>query len=185
MEEEASRGFESQGVKPEDGVFHRSCEIRYIGQYHEVEVDVPSGDLSAADIEIAIDAFHDRHKELYTFNMHWKGVEFLTFRVRATAPKKPIRMSSSEVSGPDASGAIKSYRKAWFDGQNLDTPVYDGPKLAAGNEIQGPAIIEEATTTVVVPVSYRCTVDNIRGYQLELKSKSEAQAEAASAGAIK
>jgi N-methylhydantoinase A len=170
MEEEATDGFVSLGIKPEDGVFHRTCEVRYVGQYHEVEVDVPSrSKLTEADIKTAIDAFHDRHKELYTFNMHWKGVEFLTFRVRATAPKKPIHMKSSEVSGPDASAAIKSRRQAWFDGERRETPVYDGAKLAAGNVIDGPAIIEEPTTTVVIPASYHCTVDNIRGYQLELK----------------
>jgi len=173
MQDEAATGFQSLGVKPEDGVFHRSCEIRYIGQYHEVEVDVPAGELTAADMDDVINAFHDRHKELYTFNMHWKGVEFLTFRVRATAPKKPIEMKSAEIAGPDASAAIKGHRQAWFDGQELDTPVYEGAKLVAGNVIEGPAIVEEVTTTVVVPVSYRCTVDNIHGYQLELKSKAQ------------
>ena len=175
MQEEASAGFHTLGVKPEDGVFHRTCEIRYIGQYHEVEVDVPEGELTAADIETAINAFHDRHKELYTFNMHWKGVEFLTFRVRATAPKKPIQMKSDEIAGPDPSAAIKGHRQAWFDGEERDTPVYDGAKLTAGNVIEGPAIVEEVTTTVVVPASYRCTVDDIRGYQLELKSKAQAE----------
>ena len=176
MQSEAADGFASLGVKPEDGVFHRSCEIRYIGQYHEVEVDMPDGHLSAGDIETAIQAFHDRHKELYTFNMHWKGVEFLTFRVRATAPKKPIQMQSDEIGGPDGSAAIKGHREAWFEGELRDTEVYDGTRLAAGNVIQGPAIIEEVTTTVVVPVSYQCTVDNIHGYQLELKAKNPADA---------
>jgi len=173
METEALDGFAALGVKPEDGEFQRTCEVRYIGQYHEVEVDMPEGDLTAASVETAIQAFHKRHKDLYTFNMEWKGVEFLTLRVRATAPKKPIEMKSNEISGPDGSAAIKGHRKAWFDGKQHDTPVYDGLKLLAGNKFDGPAIIEEATTTVVVPASYHCTVDNIRGYQLELKSKSQ------------
>ncbi len=173
MQHEAADGFAALGVKPKDGKFHRTCEVRYIGQYHEVEVDMPDGDLQAADIDTAIQAFHDRHKEMYTFNMLWKGVEFLTFRVRATTPKKPIRMKSNEFAGVDGSAAIKGHRKAWFDGKPQDTPVYDGEKLAAGNEFDGPAIIEEATTTIVVPSSYRCTVDNIRGYQLELKSQGQ------------
>ncbi len=173
MHEEAAEGFHTVGVKPEEGVFHRTCEVRYVGQYHEVEVDVPDGELTEADIETAIQAFHDRHKELYTFNMHWKGVEFLTFRVRATAPKRPFHLQKTEVAGVDASGAIKSHRQAWFDGKEYETPVYDGGKLAAGNKFEGPAIIEEVTTTVVVPVSYNCTVDNIRGYQLALKSLNQ------------
>jgi N-methylhydantoinase A len=173
MQDEAVDGFSALGVKPEDGVFHRTCEVRYIGQYHEVEVDMADGDLTASDIETAIQAFHDRHKEMYTFNMEWKGVEFLTFRVRATAPKKPIEMKNNKTAGPDGSAAIKGHRKAWFDGEQVDTLVYDGALLEAGNILEGPAIIEEVTTTVVVPSSYRCTVDNIRGYQLELKSKAQ------------
>ncbi len=173
MQNQAADGFSALGVKLEDGVFQRTCEIRYIGQYHEVEVDMPDGDLTASGIETAIQAFHDRHKEMYTFNMEWKGVEFLTFRVRATIPKKRIEMKSNKTAGPDGSAALKSHRKAWFDGEQVDTPVYDGALLEAGNILEGPAIIEEVTTTVVVPSSYRCTVDNIRGYQLELKSKGQ------------
>ncbi len=63
--------------------------------------------------------------------------------------------------------------KVTVDGKEYETPVYDGGKLAAGNKFEGPAIIEEVTTTVVVPVSYNCTVDNIRGYQLELKTLNQ------------
>lgn len=183
METEALAGFKSLGIKPEDGVFHRTCELRYIGQYHEVEVDVPDGELDDAAIKAVIQAFHDRHKELYTFSMHWKGVEFLTFRVRATAPKKTIKMRANRIGGADASAAIKGSRKACFDGRSLATPVYDGNKLVSGNRIEGPAIIEEATTTIVIPASYRCTVDDIRGYQLELKVMAQSQEVRAVAGA--
>ena len=48
----------------------------------------------------------------------------------------------------------------------MNTPVYDSRILRAGNVISGPAIIEEATTTVVVPRAYRCTVDKYRSYLL-------------------
>jgi len=47
------------------------------------------------------------------------------------------------------------------------TPVYDGPALMAGNTIQGPAVIEEPTTTVLIPRRFVCTVDAYGNYVLE------------------
>ena len=47
-----------------------------------------------------------------------------------------------------------------------DTPVYDGARLAAGHTLAGPAIIEERTTTVVIPPSFACRVDRWKNYLL-------------------
>ena len=47
-----------------------------------------------------------------------------------------------------------------------DTPVYDGEKILAHNVIPGPAIIEETTTTVVIPEAYVCSVDKYKNYVL-------------------
>ncbi len=166
MESEALGGFEQLHVAPEDGVFTRTAELRYIGQFHEVEVDVPNGKLSEADLEQVIENFHKKHEDLYTFNMRWKGVELLTFRLRATAPKAPFELSKVAKGKKDASAALKRRRQCWFDGKEIDTPVYEGGKLLAGNQIDGPAIIEELTTTVVVPNNFTLAVDNRRNYIL-------------------
>ena len=45
-----------------------------------------------------------------------------------------------------------------------ETTVYDGARLRAGDRLHGPAIIEEATTTVVVPSRYELEVDEVRNY---------------------
>jgi N-methylhydantoinase A/oxoprolinase/acetone carboxylase beta subunit len=44
--------------------------------------------------------------------------------------------------------------------------VYDGAQLVAGCRFNGPAIIEETTTTVVIPASYSCAVDQWKNYIL-------------------
>ena len=96
--------------------------------------------------------------------MPWQKVELLTFRLRATTPKAPFEMRRIESGGADPSGAIKRNRMAWFDGEAVDTTVYDGALLRAGNEFHGPAMIEETTTTVIVPTRYAVTVDEYRNY---------------------
>jgi N-methylhydantoinase A len=169
MEGEASGGFAELQVAAKDGVYSRTAELRYVGQFHEVEVDVPSGSLTTKNLEEVVENFHQRHEALYTFNMRWRGVEFLNFRVRATAPKAPFNLSSVAEGGPDASAALKRQRQCWFGGKQVDTPIYDGQKLLSGNQIVGPAIIEETTTTVVIPPRFSCTVDHRRNYLLTQK----------------
>lgn len=166
MEREARAAFAALGVAPEQVTVRRSVDARYIGQFTEVEVAMPGGTVSPESVDSALQAFHERHLQLYTFNMPWKGVEFLTFRLRATVPKIPFELRRVERGTADASKALKRSRRAWFDGGEIDAPVYDGAKLRSGNVIQGPALIEETTTSVVIPSNYRCTVDDWRNFVL-------------------
>ena len=189
MEQEAIAGFEEMGYRAEDVSFARTADLRYIGQFHEVEVEMPldpgqdlsktaettfrasvfrdAGGMRMLDaVEEAIDNFHAKHYDLYTFNMPWQGVELLTFRLRATVPKAPFELHRIPEGGPDPSAALKSHRDCWFGGERVSTPVYDGGLLKAGNQVVGPAIIEEPTTTVVVPASFVAEVDAQRSYHL-------------------
>lgn len=172
MEEEALGAFRSMRVSSEHVVFSRSADMRYMGQFREVEVEVPGGELSSKDLEVAVENFHKKHEHLYTFHMPWKGVEILTFRLRATAAKAPFQLRKIAEGTPDASAALKRDRSSWFNGRQVKTPVYAGDKLRAGNRIQGPAIIEEATTTVVIPESFSCSVDHWKNYVLRRQNRS-------------
>ncbi len=166
MEAEALEGFRANGIPREQVMFSRTAEMRYGGQFHEVEVQLSGGDFSAAQLEETVNEFHRQHEKLYTFQMPWKYVEFLTFRLRASAAKAPFHLRQIEKAGGDSAPAVKRRRACWFQGRQVDTPVYDGGRLLAGCRFKGPAIIEETTTTVVVPASFRCTVDQWKNYLL-------------------
>jgi N-methylhydantoinase A len=166
MEAEALEGFHANDIPPEQVVFSRTADMRYGGQFHEVEVELSSADLTASELEDTLKKFHERHEALYTFGMPWKSVEFLNFRLRATAARAPFRLREVGRGGPESAMALKRRRSCWFDGRDVDTPVYDGARLLAGYRFNGPAIIEETTTTVVVPASHLCTVDQWKNYLL-------------------
>jgi len=172
MEQEAIDAFGAMGVAAEDVSFNRTADLRYLGQFHEVEVEVPSGIVDGDALEAAIENFHVRHEQLYTFNMKWQAVELLTFRLRATTPKAPFELSRIGSGGADASGAIKRRRTVYWDGVPTDTPVYDGALLRAGNGFEGPAIVEETTTTVVVPPAYTVEVDPFKNYVMTRRIES-------------
>jgi len=65
---------------------------------------------------------------------------------------------------PDASKAIWTRRNCYFNGRWVDTPIYDGQKLDEGNNIPGNAIIEEPTTTTVIPAGHSCHVDEFGNF---------------------
>lgn len=166
MEAEAFASFDEIGVKHEDVTLARTIDIRYIGQFHEIEVDVDGGKISQQATDKATERFAEKHEALYTFSMPDNDTEILTLRLKATTPNAPFHLNEREIGNKDPSAALKLERQCYFNGKAISTPVYDGVKLLSGNVIPGPAIIEETTTTVVVPESYDCMVDKYDGYLL-------------------
>jgi N-methylhydantoinase A len=181
MEREALAGFAELGILPDLVAFSRSADLRYVGQFHEVEVEVPLGELTDSSIEAAVENFHGEHEALFTFNMPWQAVELLTFRLRATVPKAAFELTRIAEGADDASHALKRSRRAWFDGAELQVPVYDGELLRAGNRLAGPAIIEETTTTVVVPGRHALTVDPLKNYVIRRDEGASTEGELAQA----
>jgi len=166
MEEEALASFRSHGVAAKDVVLKRTADLRYVGQFHEVEADVGNGKLTQRDIDATVADFGRQHEEMYTFSMSWKAVEILTLRLKAVTPKAPFVLAEIKMGGKDPKPALKRQRICRFDGRDIDTPIYDGEKILGGYVIAGPAIIEETTTTVVIPESYVCAVDKYKNYVL-------------------
>ncbi len=169
MEVEALGDCKTMGIPVSDLALVRTADMRYLGQFHEVEVGgLPGGDLEPQNIQALVQGFHERHHELYTFSMPFRGVEFLNFRLKAIARKAEFSLGAISQGTEDPSSALKRKRPCFFKeyGGYTETPVYDGERLLAGNTIQGPAIIEEKTTTVVIPKAFTCQVDPFKNYVL-------------------
>lgn len=167
MEEEAYAAFRELDVAAERLVLSRSAELRYNRQFHELEVPVPPGPVTADTVAEVVEVFHRRHEASYRFSMHGQEIEFLTFRLKASVPHAPVRPRRIAGGGPDATGALKRRRECWFDGRRVDTHVYNGDRLQSGNVVVGPAIVEERTTTVVVPAGFSCRVDSVKNYFIQ------------------
>lgn len=169
METEAREVLAEIGIAPRDTVFRRSMDMRYVGQFHEMEVfDVPPGEIGAKELDEITEAFHKRHKDLFTFNMPGREVEFLNVRLKATARQERLKLAEIPRATGGAAEALKRHRPILWDLAKgyEETPIYDGTKLACGHKIPGPAVIEEPATTVVIPGSYVCAVDGVKNYIL-------------------
>lgn len=149
--------------------FVRSADLRYVGQFNEVEVDSPGGPVTRLSIEAVGEAFHRKHEETFAFAMPGRQIEVVYLRVRAIAATPAIQLREI-ASGPESvDGARKADRRCYFGraiGWRL-TPVYDGDALAGGNKIAGPALIEEAGSTILVPNGARAEVDPFGNYLIQ------------------
>ncbi len=161
---EALKEFEVLNVSRKDLTLIKTADLRYAGQYHEVEVNLHEGDITAEDIQKLTEEFHKTHAELYTFSMPWVPVEIRNLRLIAKSKGQKIQVEKIEAGTADASRALKPKRLACFNGKYQETNIYDAEKLKAGNVISATAIIEHPLTTTVIPEGWQCTVDEYGNY---------------------
>ncbi len=167
MMEQALAEFKAFGAERKNLDITKSMEMRYQAQFHDVEVTgIPGGLLTIEDMEQAVEAFHQRHEELYTFSLRFYHVELRSLRIIVKVVRPDIAMKEIATGTDNPSGAFKRKRPCFFDGGFVTTLAFEGEKLKAGNVIKGPAIIEETTTTVVIPKLWNCRVDKYGNYSI-------------------
>lgn len=164
MMEEALADCKTLKISKEEVVFSQSADLRYQGQYHEIQMDLPAGEVTAASIEKVVRDFHKRHEELYTFALPWVPVEFRNLRLIAKVNVKKMGIKKVPQRTRDSSKALKRSRPCFFNNRFVDTPVYDSSRLKPGALIRGPAVVEEPTTTVVIPKGFDCRLDEYENY---------------------
>jgi N-methylhydantoinase A len=166
MEAQGDSTLEKEGVLQERRRFVRRMDVRYFGQFREVEVELPGGPVTQDTLAAGIGAFHTRHKEMYGYSDPDYPIEFMNFRVAAIGRIDGVTLKKIPQGGKDPSHALKARRRAFFEEAHgdVDTRVYDGERLLAGNLLEGPCIVEEKTTTIVVPPGFRIVVDEYGNY---------------------
>jgi len=157
-----------ENISSERMKFSYSCDLRYQGQYHEIEIPTPmSDDVFKLDkLPELLNAFDQKHDMLYGYNMAGSPVDLICVRVVAEGVVDKIHFKEVPFLGEDASSAIKDNRKIYYHKNYLTVPIYDGSKVGHGHKIKGPAIIEEATTTIFVTPDYEMTADRYSNYLL-------------------
>ena len=157
-------------------VLSHSADLRYVGQFNEVEVPAfEGGNVTAQNLQTLVDHFHTQHDALYGYNMRGAPVELINLRVTIRGiTEKPV-LEKLPAGGPDPSTAQTGKRKAYFGGEFIEVPVYDGLQLINGNLVQGPAIVVQPTTTILVTPEYDLLCDEFGNYLLSPKGKDMEQ----------
>ena len=159
LEKASLENLQRSGLTSDRIRFIRAADMRYVGQEHTVRVPVPNmSENSLADLERRFDEIHER---TYEHALPGTPTEFVNLRLAAIHEmSKPIlhRIGPGEA---DSTASIKELRPVYFQeaGDVMDCRIYDREKLVAGNRINGPAIVEEWNSTVIVFPGQHLEVD--------------------------
>lgn len=163
MEAEGQALLMDSGVAPADIVHRREADMRYVGQGHEIRVPLAADALGPSEGKALKSRFETTYRDLYERSAPPVGIEILNWRVVSSGPSPDVRLQAPR--GDDgvrtAEDARKGHRRAWFPETEgfTSTAIYDRYRLKPGMGFEGPAIVEERESTVIVGPGARCHLD--------------------------
>ena len=160
MEAEGRDLLRGSGVADTDIRVRRLCEIRYAGQGHEVTVELPGGSLGPDEADRLATLYRKEYRRLYNREGPDVPLEALTWRLEVAAPQPEIRLEGEE-DGEATSGGQKGVRDIYLPEEEgfREVPVYDRYRLGPGSAFEGPAVIEEKESTVILGPEGRAQID--------------------------
>ncbi|RLC29879.1 MAG: hydantoinase/oxoprolinase family protein [Deltaproteobacteria bacterium] len=142
-------GFEKERI-----VLERTVKMRYGMQVHELRVPVKRKKYTDEDMQLLSDDFEKRYEQIYGKDTGYRegGIDIVSFEVEAVGLLNKPKIRKNALKGADSSHAVREKRDVFFRGAGgfVPTNIYDMTRLEAGNIIEGPAVIEVPTTTVVI-----------------------------------
>ncbi|MFI9847465.1 hydantoinase/oxoprolinase family protein [Nonomuraea sp. NPDC051941] len=131
-----------------------AADLRYSGQAYELRVAL---DPDRLDVEAVSEAFHAEHERLYGFRDPSATIELGTARLGVVGPAAELPPAAV----PPGTGAPRptASRRVLLAGAWHDAHVHLRDSLGVGDAFDGPAIVEQDDTTVVVPPGWSADVD--------------------------
>jgi len=136
---------------------HRSLEMRYFGQNHELEVPIDFELFDDATIGSIWQSFHAAHHARYNFDIPGETIELISIKVTAISAAE--RLALPELATASSTPEPVSTRPVTFDDGIHDSKVYDRAKLLNGHRLEGPAVIEEPASVTIIRPGQKVRVD--------------------------
>ena len=151
--------------------------MRYVGQGYEVEVPVDMVSPMANLVDSMAQGFSTCYQQLYGRTEKDTPAEVVSWRVVVQGPSPDLLQVADSVNEavlPQAAHALKGHRPVFCVVRKsfVTTPVYARHLLAVGAVLEGPAIIEERESTVVIPHLARVMVDAHLNLRIDLALQS-------------
>jgi N-methylhydantoinase A len=154
LEDEARAVMADTGLKLETATVRRLADGRFLGQGFDLVVPLPDGpyDDSEPTRRRLRAAFESAYREKFSLTPPDVPIEFINVRVAVRAPVAGAEVASRGAAAETPGSSITGRRPAYFAeaGGFVETTVYDRSHLRAGDELAGPAVVEEDGSTLVV-----------------------------------
>ncbi len=174
MKDTGTDTLKKEGISENKIKYYPILDLRYVGQYHEVQLSVSWEHIESFKLDDIGNAFHKEHNRLFGYSLAQEKTEIEVINVRLRAigiTEKPKFLSGTEHSVPLES-AHKESRQVYIPETNKtqEIPVYDGDLPLNGNTITGPAVIEKVNTSIFVSESYNCQIDDYGNFIIHDKN---------------
>jgi len=166
LNDEATDWLASEGVAEENHAFEYYADCRYYRQDVQMSIPIDVSTLRTEDGIAAIKAdFEARHEQRFGFSLD-APLEIANLRVIGKGTMQGVTLEASELGDEDASDARVGTQDVFFDDASHDTPIYDRERMRPGNVIDGPAIVTDDDSTVVVQPDHAATVDRYANLEI-------------------
>ncbi len=169
MEIEALAQLEQEHVRAEDVGLEWSADLRYEGQSWELNTPIArTAHLDARAMADIVDSFHALHRQTYSYSEPSQPVECINLRVKAIGRNPGVTLPRFSRS-PRASDSITAHRRVMIEGGAWSTvPIYERHLLQPGDELAGPALVEERLSTTFVPPGCAARVDKFNNLMIDV-----------------
>ncbi len=154
LEKEAHDRLVEDNMSEDNIIIQRVADCRYEGQGYEMRVPVIGGKVTEDTIEKLKESFHETHKKQFGRSFRQVAVEIVNIRVIGTGSIEDLNALKIEKGNGDVSSAVSGQRSVTFrvngKPEHMMTTIYERAELKAGDVIQGPAIINQMDTTIVI-----------------------------------
>ena len=158
LQERARERLAAAGVPAERMELEWATDCRYAGQGYELRTAAPTGEPDAAWAAAVREAFEARHEREYFGKFSDLPVQLVNVRVTGIGRMPTLKWPTLDAGGATAPVAEEP---VVFGGERVPTNIYERAQLRAGEELAGPAIIEQPDSTTVVPPGARARIDEI------------------------
>lgn len=175
LEDTVLTELETEGIAKENVGIIRSAEVRYIGQEFSVEVPIPGKTVANADLEKMNKQFSDLHEKYYGFSTPMAPAEIVSLKVTALGHlKTPLMQERRRAPAIDAKnlrGAFKGDRMVSCkkDRGMTKCPTYERRRLSPGNIVEGPAVVEEPYSTILLMPGDEMVVDEYMNATIRIR----------------
>ena len=166
LEEKALREFEAENIDRARVHFLRYGRCRYQNQEHSVEIILPNGEITDEQLDAICQRFATDYEREYTYTLD-APVELVAYHLVAIAEVDKLEPQTLPAPGSGLEAAVKEQRDVDYAEAGIHrATVYNGDSLEPGMSFVGPAIIEEAGATTVIPPGLPCQVDDYGNYHI-------------------
>ena len=159
MEGLAREELRREGLPAERMAAKRFLDARYVGQSYELTVEYPAANRRGDLRRSLVERFYRAHLQRFGYADRREPVEVVNLRLKLQLNMDKPALTPQSQGPPDPLGAQLSQAQVLFSTGPQQTPVYQRDRLQSGNRINGPAMVVQMDTTIVVPPGWAGPVD--------------------------